>query len=102
MSSTTKCYRARLKSLPAHNLESQIAMEMAENGEHRMAVLLRHGVDPDVPRFGQTALHFAAAWHGDLPGDDRARFASTLLDHNARLDLRDDLLKSTPLGWACR
>ena len=25
-----------------------------------------------------------------------------LLDHGARLDLRDDLLKSTPLGWACR
>ena len=25
-----------------------------------------------------------------------------LIDHGARLDLRDDLLKSTPLGWACR
>src|SRR5579864_7752045 len=25
-----------------------------------------------------------------------------LLDRGARLDLRDDLLKSTPLGWACR
>jgi ankyrin repeat protein len=25
-----------------------------------------------------------------------------LLEHGARLDLRDDLLKSTPLGWACR
>jgi ankyrin repeat protein len=25
-----------------------------------------------------------------------------LLDHGARLDLRDDLLQSTPLGWACR
>ena len=25
-----------------------------------------------------------------------------LLDPGARLDLRDDLLKSTPLGWACR
>jgi len=30
------------------------------------------------------------------------RFAAMLLDHGARLDLRDDLLKSTPLGWACR
>ena len=29
-------------------------------------------------------------------------FASILLDAGARLDLRDDLLKSTPLGWACR
>jgi ankyrin repeat protein len=25
-----------------------------------------------------------------------------LLDYGARLDLRDDLLESTPLGWACR
>jgi ankyrin repeat protein len=25
-----------------------------------------------------------------------------LIDHGARVDLRDDLLKSTPLGWACR
>jgi len=25
-----------------------------------------------------------------------------LLDHGARLDLRDDLLQSTALGWACR
>jgi ankyrin repeat protein len=25
-----------------------------------------------------------------------------LLDRGARLDLRDELLKSTPLGWACR
>jgi ankyrin repeat protein len=33
---------------------------------------------------------------------DRARFAIMLLDSGARLDVRDDLLKSTPLGWACR
>jgi ankyrin repeat protein len=25
-----------------------------------------------------------------------------LIDHGARWDVRDDLLKSTPLGWACR
>jgi len=25
-----------------------------------------------------------------------------LLDAGARLDVRDNLLKSTPLGWACR
>ena len=28
--------------------------------------------------------------------------ATILLDAGARLDVRDDLLKSTPLGWACR
>jgi ankyrin repeat protein len=67
-----------------------------------MAALLRHGVDPNVSRFGQTTLHFAAARHSGLSGKDRARFAAMLIDHGARMDLRDDLLHSTPLGWSCR
>jgi ankyrin repeat protein len=29
-------------------------------------------------------------------------FAQMLLDAGARFDIRDDLLKSTALGWACR
>jgi ankyrin repeat protein len=29
-------------------------------------------------------------------------YAEMLLDRGARLDIRDELLKSTPLGWACR
>lgn len=75
-----------------------------ENDGHfkSMAVLLQHGIDPNVQRYGQTALHFAAAHHSRLGDEDRARFASILLDRGAMLDLRDDLLKSTPLGWACR
>ena len=67
-----------------------------------MDVLLRHGIDANVSRYGQTALHFAAARHSDISGAERARFAGMLIDHGARLDLRDDMLKSTPLGWACR
>jgi len=67
-----------------------------------MAALLRHGIDANVSRFGQTVLHFAAAYHGSVSDAHRARFAAMLLDYGARLDLRDDLLKSTPLGWACR
>ena len=75
----------------------------ANEGHFRsMAALLDYGVDPNISRYGQTMLHFAAARHSGLPGEDRARFASMLIDHGARLDLRDDLLKSTPLGWACR
>jgi ankyrin repeat protein len=35
-------------------------------------------------------------------GDEALAFAVTLLDAGARTDVRDDLLKSTPLGWACR
>jgi ankyrin repeat protein len=54
-----------------------------------------------IRRMGATILHFAAARQGTT-GQERARFAVMLLDHGARLDLRDDLLQSTPLGWACR
>ncbi len=67
-----------------------------------MAVLLRHGIDPNISRYGETPLHFAAGYHGSVSDADRARFASMLLDYGARLDARDDLLKSTPLAWACR
>jgi Ankyrin repeats (3 copies) len=67
-----------------------------------MAALLKHGVDPNVARYGQTALHFAAGYRGSVSDANRALFAAMLLDAGARLDLRDDLLKSTPLGWACR
>ncbi|HYL77373.1 MAG TPA: ankyrin repeat domain-containing protein [Bryobacteraceae bacterium] len=66
-----------------------------------LAMLLRHRIDANVARMGQTVLHFAAARDG-VSRPVRNRFASLLLDHGARLDLRDDLLKSTPLGWACR
>ena len=47
---------------------------------------------------GQTILHTVMA-RGEpkhLP------FAELLLDHGARTDIRDELLESTPLGWACR
>jgi ankyrin repeat protein len=67
-----------------------------------MDVLLKHGLDPNISRFGATLLHFTAGRHAGISGEDRARFASMLIDHGARLDARDDLLKSTPLGWACR
>jgi len=67
-----------------------------------LEVLLKHGVDANVHRRHETALHFTAGRESALSGADRARFAAMLIDHGARLDMRDDLLKSTPLGWACR
>jgi len=67
-----------------------------------MAALLRRGVNPNVSRYGQTPLHFAAGYRGSVSDADRAHFASMLCDAGARLDLRDELLQSTPLGWACR
>jgi ankyrin repeat protein len=66
-----------------------------------MAVLLKRGVDPNVSRRGETALHYAAA-RANPTEAQRVRFAAMLLDHGARLDVRDELLESTPLGWACR
>jgi ankyrin repeat protein len=78
--------------------------DSARNEGHfrSMAALLRRGVDPNISHFGQTMLHFTAGWHVSLSGKDRAQFAAMLIDHGAKLDARDDLLKSTPLAWACR
>ena len=67
-------------------------------------ILERSGVD--LPhRFGRTLLHdVAAAWPRSAPmgAAERIGFATMLLDAGARLEVRDDLLRSTPLGWACR
>jgi ankyrin repeat protein len=67
-----------------------------------MQVLLESGISPDVSsRFRQRALHYGAA-RGGLSEAERVPFAAMLLDYGARLEGRDDLLGSTPLGWACR
>ena len=66
-----------------------------------MAALLKRGIDPNVSRRGETALHFAAA-RANPTEAQRVRFVAMLLDHGARLDVRDELLQSTPLGWAGR
>jgi len=57
---------------------------------------------------GRTILHdvMAMGFHDGVSGwvteEEALAFAVTLLDAGARTDVRDDLLKSTPLGWACR
>ena len=59
--------------------------------------------DPDVrSRRGTTLLHEIAASRGGLTADDRVAYATLLLDRGASLNVRDGLLESTPLGWACR
>jgi len=67
-------------------------------------ILYRSGVDlPSGLR--RTLLHdVAGAWPRSAPmgAAERIGFATILLDAGARLDVRDDLLRSTPLGWACR
>jgi ankyrin repeat protein len=64
--------------------------------------LLLERADPNVATFGRTVLHDAIGTHDGIPPEERLAFVATLLDAGARLDVRDDLLKSTPLGWACR
>ncbi len=51
---------------------------------------VRHGSS------GRTVLHDVATENQALD------FATLLLDAGARTDVRDNLLQSTPLGWACR
>jgi ankyrin repeat protein len=61
--------------------------------------LLLDRADPNQQsESGRTMLHtvVASGQRKDVP------FARMLLDAGARTDLRDELLKSTPLGWACR
>jgi ankyrin repeat protein len=58
--------------------------------------------------FGRTILHdvmamgFLDGVSGWVTEDEALAFAVTLLDAGAQTDVRDDLLQSTPLGWACR
>jgi ankyrin repeat protein len=60
--------------------------------------------DPNVrhPRIGRTVLHDVAASDEAVSPEEAVAFATLLLDAGARVDERDDLLRSTPLGWACR
>ena len=69
---------------------------------------LEHGVHPDVTDHrGFTALqHVAQAgttWGRQvITEQERVAFATLLLAAGAGLTRRDPLLRSTPLGWACR
>jgi ankyrin repeat protein len=59
--------------------------------------------DPDVrSERGTTILHEIAASRGRLTTADRIAHTTLVLDRDPRLDFRDQLLQSTPLGWACR
>jgi hypothetical protein len=60
------------------------------------------GRPTDNQQFGLTMLHSVAGSREHLTADERVAFATMLLDAGARLDLRDNLLRSTPLGWAAR
>ncbi len=71
-------------------------------------MILERGVDPNlVGRFGYRLAHHLAAcgivWNEPIMSEaERVEFATILLDHGADLDVVDELLQSSPLGWAAR
>jgi ankyrin repeat protein len=84
-------------------LEQPMRVGKGEARDHPacLKLMLDTGVDPNVTRrFGQRALHFLCSRVDDP--DAQLAFARALLDAGAGLDVRDDLLRSTPLGWAAR
>jgi ankyrin repeat protein len=83
---------------PLHNIEDYEVPQKLECCECFRMILARCGPHHLGSNYGETMLHQVAA------GDHGVgvRFAEMLLDAGARLDVRDTLLQSTPLGWACR
>jgi ankyrin repeat protein len=55
-----------------------------------------------VGSFGRIILHEIAAMRDWITEDEVIAFGRAALEAGARSDGRDDILKSTPLGWACR
>jgi ankyrin repeat protein len=59
--------------------------------------------DPNViGSFGRMILHDIAAMRDWITEDEVIPFGRAALEAGARIDHRDDILKSTALGWACR
>jgi ankyrin repeat protein len=84
------------RPLPGHR-----DLTEAEQADSRATFrLILERCDPNLraPESGQTMLH-------EVIARDRGvgvSLATVLLDAGARTDIRDEFLKSTPLGWACR
>ena len=59
--------------------------------------------DPNIiGGFHRTALHEVGAAGDHVTDDEASTLAQLLLEFGARTDVRDELLSSTPLAWACR
>ncbi|MCH2662416.1 ankyrin repeat domain-containing protein [bacterium] len=71
-------------------------------------MILERGVDPNLAgRFGYRLAHRLAAcgvvWNAPIMSEaERVAFATILLEHGADLNVVDELLQSSPLGWAAR
>jgi len=80
----------------------------SEGKDLKCFLLLLQRAGANASSHGRTLLHHVMAlrpipgFGKDLTPERRLAFAKPLLDAGARLDIRDDLLQSTPLGWASR
>jgi ankyrin repeat protein len=72
--------------------------EQAECRESFRLILERCDPNLRAGESGQTMLHEVIARNHGVG----VSLASILLDAGARTDVRDEFLRSTPLGWACR
>ena len=84
------------RPLPGH--EDLNETEQADCRETFQLILARCDPNLQTERSGQTMLHEVIARDHNVG----VALAKLLLDAGARTDLRDNFLKSTPLGWACR
>jgi ankyrin repeat protein len=92
------CFWNHMPGIPTGNPE----LDRGTYLECFRLVLARCGPNLRPKRFGQTVLHEVAAMREHVTAEEVVQFATALLNAGARMDVRDDLLKSTPLGWACR
>jgi ankyrin repeat protein len=81
-----------------------ILMQAVWAGSAECLGLVLTRCDPNLrhPRFGRTILHDVAGLGLNNTAERSAELAGLLLDAGARMNERDDILRSTPLGWACR
>jgi len=83
---------------PLPGYQDYNAQQQADSCECFKLILARCGPHHHATDHGQTMLHEAVSRDHGVG----VQLATILLDAGARLDVRDNLLKSTPLGWACR
>jgi ankyrin repeat protein len=84
------------RPLPGH--EDLNDAEQADCRESFRLILERCDPNLQTRGSGQTMLHEVIARDHGVG----VSLATILLDAGARTDIRDEFLKSTPLGWACR
>jgi ankyrin repeat protein len=84
------------RPVPGH--EDYSEQQQADCCECFKLILARCGPHHRAADYGQTMLHETVSRDHKVG----VQLATILLDAGARLDIRDNLLKSTPLGWACR